>query len=230
MMIQEQAKSRAPESVIQQFISGVKNNKESELKLVLKSDGSSSLEALKQAVAALVMPKNVSIRVIHSDVGHFSDSDISLGQASGALLIGFNINLNALLKKKAENLKIEMRSFDIIYELTDYLSDLVKGMIQIEMHEVAIGKLDVLAIFFGKGKEMVVGGKVIEGKAKGRIKFRLIRNDEIIGGGDLLSVYRNKDEVKEVGEGEECGCKVHTNKKIEEHDIIEFLEQQELKE
>ena len=98
------------------------------------------------------------------------------------------------------------------------------------MHEVAIGKLDVLAIFFGKGKEMVVGGKVIEGKAKWRIKFRLIRNDEIIGGGDLLSVYRNKDEVKEVGEGEECGCKVHTSKKIEERDIIEFLEQQELKE
>jgi len=229
MLIQEQAKSRAPESVIQQFISGVKNNKESELKLVLKSDWSSSLEALKQAVAAIPMPKNVSIRVIHSDVGHFSDSDISLWEASGALLIGFNINLNALLKKKAENLKIEMRSFDIIYELTDYLSDLVQGMIQIEMHEVAIGKLDVLAIFFGKGKEMVVGGKVIEGKAKGRIKFRLIRNDEIIGQGDLLSVYRNKDEVKEVGEGEECGCKVHTSKKIEEHDIIEFLEQQELK-
>jgi len=125
-MIQAQVSSNSPESVIQQFVSSVKNNKESELKLVLKSDGSSSLEALKQAVAALVMPKNVSIRVIHSDVGHFSDSDISLAQASGALLIGFNINLNALLKKKAENLKIEMRSFEIIYELTDYLNDLVQ--------------------------------------------------------------------------------------------------------
>jgi translation initiation factor IF-2 len=102
-------------------------------------------------------------------------------------------------------------------------------MIQIEMEEVSIGKLDVLAIFYSKTKEMVIWGKVMEGKAKGRIKFRIIRNQEIIGGWDILSVYRNKDEVKEVGEGEECGCKVHTNKKIEEHDIIEFLEMQQVK-
>ena len=79
-----------------------------------------------------------------------------MGQASSALLLGFNINLNAILKKKAENLKVEMKSFDIIYELTDYLSDLVKGMIQIEMEEVSIGKLDVLAIFYSKTKEMVI--------------------------------------------------------------------------
>ena len=228
-LIQEHAKSNAPESAIQQFITGVKTNKESELRLILKSDGSSSLEALKQAVSGIVMPKNVTIRVIHTDVGHFSDSDIALWQASSALLLGFNINLNAILKKKAENLKVEMKSFDIIYELTDYLSDLVKGMIQIEMEEVSIGKLDVLAIFYSKTKEMVIWGKVMEGKAKGRIKFRIIRNQEIIGGGDILSVYRNKDEVKEVGEGEECGCKVHTNKKIEEHDTIEFLEMQQVK-
>jgi translation initiation factor IF-2 len=155
-MIQEHAKSNAPESAIQQFITGVKTNKESELRLILKSDGSSSLEALKQAVSGIVMPKNVTIRIIHTDVGHFSDSDIALGQASSALLLGFNINLNAILKKKAENLKVEMKSFDIIYELTDFLSDLVKGMIQIEMEEVSIGKLDVLAIFYSKTKEMVI--------------------------------------------------------------------------
>lgn len=228
-LIQEHAKKNAPESAIHQFISGVKTNKESELRLILKSDGSSSLEALKQAVAWVVLPKNVTIRIVHSDVWYFSDSDIALWQASSALLLGFNISLNALLKKKAENLKVEMKSFDIIYELTDYLSDLVKGMIKIEMEEISIWKLDVLAIFYSKSKEMVIWGKVIEGIAKWRIKFRIIRNQEIIWGWDLLSVYRNKDEVKHVWEGEECGCKVHTNKKIEEHDIIEFLEMQEVK-
>jgi translation initiation factor IF-2 len=132
----------------------------------LKSDGSSSIEALKQAVAGLQLPKNVNIKIVHTDVGHFNDSDISLAQASGALLLGFNISLNAILKKKAENLKIEMKSFDIIYELTDYLDKLLQGMIEYEKQEVVIGKLEVLGIFYSKFKDMTIWGKVSKEKPK----------------------------------------------------------------
>lgn len=229
-LIQEQAKKSSPESAIQQFLTGLKSwAKEAELRLILKSDGSSSLEALKQAIAGIQLPKSVTIKVIHTDVGHFNDSDISLGQASGALLIGFNITLNALLKKKAENLKIEMKSFDIIYELIDYINNLVQGMIEIEKHEVAIGKLEVLGIFYSKGKEMVIGGKIIEGKVKNKLKFRILRGEEIIGNGEIISLHKNKDEVKEMNEGEECGMKILSGKKIEMNDLLEFLEMQDVK-
>ncbi|MFA5747501.1 MAG: translation initiation factor IF-2 [Candidatus Absconditabacterales bacterium] len=228
-LIQDQIKKQSPDSAVQQFISQLKSGaKESELRLILKSDGSSSLEALKQAVDGIQLPKNVTVKVIHSDVGHFSDSDLSLAQASSALLMGFNISLNTILKKKAESMKIEMKNFDIIYELTDYLDKLLKGMIEIEKHEVVIGKLEVLAIFFRKAKDMTIGGKVIRGRIKSKIKFRVIKGEEILGNGELVSLHRNKDEVKEVGEGEECGLKIICGKKIEIGDIFEFFEMQDI--
>ncbi|MDD3263028.1 MAG: translation initiation factor IF-2 [Candidatus Absconditabacteria bacterium] len=219
------------ESAIQQFITGLQSGgkEAAELRLILKSDGSSSIEALKQAVDGIQLPKNVTIKIIHTDVGHFNDSDISLAQASGALLLGFNISLNAILKKKAENLKIEMKSFDIIYELTDYLDKLLQGMIEYEKHEVVVGKLEVLGIFYSKFKDMTIGGRIIEGKAKNKLKFRILRGEEILGNGDIVSLHKNKDQVKEMNEGEECGIKVLTGKKIEIGDILEFLEMQEIR-
>lgn len=227
----EHEKKSSPESAIQQFLTGLKSGgkEAAELRLILKSDGSSSIEALKQAVAGIQLPKNVNIKIVHTDVGHFNDSDISLAQASGALLLGFNISLNAILKKKAENLKIEMKSFDIIYELTDYLDKLLQGMIEFEKHEVVVGKLEVLGIFYSKGKDMTIWGKIIEGKAKNKLKFRILRGDEILGNGDIVSLHKNKDQVKEMNEGEECGVKVLAGKRIEVGDILEFWEMQEIR-
>lgn len=224
-------KTNDSESVIQQFMTELKSGwrEAAELKLILKSDGSSSIEALKQAVDGIELPKNVIIRVIHADVWHFNDSDISLAQASGALLIGFNISLNAILKKKAENLKIEMRSFDIIYELTDYLEKLLQWLIEYEKEEVVIGKLEVLGIFYSKNKDMTIWGKILEGKAKNKLKFRVIRGEEILGDWNIVSLHKNKDQVKEMNEWEECGIKVLTPKKIEIGDILEFLEMHEIR-
>ncbi len=227
----EHEKKSSPESAIQQFLTGLKSGgkEAAELRLILKSDGSSSIEALKQAVAGIQLPKNVTIKIVHTDVWHFNDSDISLAQASGALLLGFNISLNAILKKKAENLKIEMKSFDIIYELTDYLDKLLQGMIEYEKQEVVVGKLEVLGIFYSKNRDMTIWGKILEGKAKNKLKFRILRGDEILGNGEIVSLHKNKDQVKEMGEWEECGIKVLTAKRIEVWDILEFWEMQEIR-
>lgn len=227
--VQEEIKKQNPESIVQQFVSQLKaGSTDSELRLILKSDGSSSLEALKQAVNALPLPKSVTLKIVHADVGHFNDSDLSLAQASSALLLGFNISMNALLKKKADNLKIEMRNYDIIYELTDYLTNLLQGMIEIEQHEVMIAKLDVLGVFFTKGKDMTIGGKVMFGDLKSKVKFTVYRGEDILCTGNLLSLHKNKDEVKKVTEGEECGLKVMTGKKIEIGDRMEFFEMQDI--
>ena len=227
-LIQEQVNKTADDSIVKQFISQIQANVFwAELKLILKSDWSSSLEALQQAVGAIQLPKNVTMRVIQASVGHFTESDLSLAQASWALLLGFNISMNALLKKKADSMKIEMKNFDIIYELVDYLDKLLLGMVEIEQHEVMFAKLEVLGIFFTKNKDMTIWGKVIFGKLHGKPKFTVLRGEDILCTGNVVSLHRNKDEVREVIEWDQCGIKVTTGKKIEIWDIIEFFEMQD---
>ena len=230
--IKESEAKASRDGALQQFLAQLKagdQSKISELRLILKADGSSSLEALKQAVDGLSLPKNVTIKVVHSDVGYFGESDLSLAQASKALLIWFNISMNALLKKKAEGLKIEMKVFDIIYELTDYLNNLLLGMVEVEKEEVIVGKLEILGVFHTETREMTVGGRVKEGKVKNKLKFRVYRGDDILTNGEILSLHRNKDEVKEVNAGEDCGMKVKIGKRIEMGDMLEFYEMQEVK-
>jgi len=228
-LIQEQVSQHSGDSVVRQFISQLQSGSVgAELKLILKSDGSSSLEALQQAVNGIQLPKNVTIKIIQANVWHFSDSDLSLAQASWALLLWFNISMNALLKKKADSMRIEMKNFDIIYELTDYLDKLLLGMVEIEQHEVMFAKLQVLGIFFTKYKDMTVWGKVIFGKLHGKPKFTVMRGEDILCSGNVVSLHKNKDEVKEIGEWDECGLKVTTGKKIEIWDIIEFFEMQDV--
>ena len=179
--IKESETKSTGDGALQQFLAQLKagdQSKVSELRLILKADGSSSLEALKQAVDGVSLPKN--IKVVHSDVGYFGESDLSLAQASKALLLGFNISMNAVLKKKAENLKIEMKAFDIIYELTDYLTNLLLGMVEVEKEEVVVGKLEILGIFHTETREMTIGGMVRDGKVKNKLKFRVYRGDDIL--------------------------------------------------
>lgn len=230
-LIKSQEVSTASQSVVQDFLAQLWESDEMEktvLNLILKSDGSSSLEALKQAVSRVQTPDNVDMKVIHTDVWHFTESDLSLAQASKALILWFNVSINAVLKKKAEQMKIEMKNYDIIYELTNYLSDLTLWMIKYEEEEVVIGKLDLMGIFYTKWKEMVVWGKVIEWKVKNKSKFRIIRWEEIIANGEIKSLHKNKDEMKEISLGDECGMKVKVWKKLEIWDILEFWEMQEI--
>ena len=231
--IKEKESKSSNDWALQQFLSQLKawdQSKVSELRLILKADGSSSLEALKQAVEGIALPKNVTIKVVHSDVWYFWESDLSLAQASKAILLWFNISMNAILKKKAESLKIEMKVFDIIYELTDYLNNLLQGMVEVEKEEVVVGKLEILWVFHTETREMTVWGIVKEWKIRNKLKFRVYRGDDILTNWEILSLHRNKDEVREVGEGEDCGMKVKIWKKIEVWDILEFYELQDKKE
>ncbi len=231
--IKEKEAKSSNDWALQQFLSQLKagdQSKISELRLILKADWSSSLEALKQAVDGITLPKNVTIKVVHSDVWYFWESDLSLAQASKAILLWFNISMNAILKKKAESLKIEMKVFDIIYELTDYLNNLLQWMVEVEKEEVTVWKLEILWVFHTETREMTVGWIVKEWRIRNKLKFRVYRWDDILANWEILSLHRNKDEVKEVWEGEDCGMKVKIWKKIEVWDILEFYELQDKKE
>ena len=231
--IKEKEAKSSNDWALQQFLSQLKawdQSKISELRLILKADWSSSLEALKQAVDGITLPKNVTIKVVHSDVWYFWESDLSLAQASKAILLWFNISMNAILKKKAESLKIEMKVFDIIYELTDYLNNLLQWMVEVEKEEVVVWKLEILWVFHTETREMTVWGIVKEGRIRNKLKFRVYRGDDILTNWEILSLHRNKDEVREVWEWEDCGMKVKIWKKIEVWDILEFYELQDKKE
>ncbi len=228
--IQDIERSQNQWWAMQDFLSNLWDNENiAELRLILKSDWVSSLDALRQAVELVPLWDNVRIKIVHSDVWNFSESDLWLAQASKSMLLGFNIWINASLKKKADNQKVQVKTFDIIYELTEYLEKLTTWMIVIEQEEVLIWKLEVLAIFYSKSKEMVVWGKVIDWKITNQATFRVTRWEDILSDGNLISLQKNKDEVKEVPAWDECGIKVKTGKKIQEWDILEFYEMQDKK-
>lgn len=130
--------------------------------------------------------------------------------------------------KKADQMKITVKTYDIIYEMIDYIDGILKGMIKIELKEVTIGMLTILGVFYKKEKEMIIGGKVIEGKVKNGVDFRLRRKgdsgeDEVVGQGKVTSLKREQENVNEVAIGHECGMKVRVSKKVVEGDRLEFF-------
>lgn len=220
--VQDQEHRNQVSGGAQSVLSKIAQGEITQLKLLIKSDSSGSLEAVKHAIGKIVPPENMDIKVIHTDVGNFSESDLSLAQASGGVMVGFNLPLNANFKKKAEQMKIELKNFDIIYELIEYIEAVLKGMIKIELKEVVIGKLEILGIFYKKEKDMIIGGKILEGEARNGASFRVLRGEEIFTTGKITSLQKGQDNVSKITEGHECGMKVKVSKKIEMGDFLEF--------
>jgi translation initiation factor IF-2 len=195
------------------------------INLVVRADSWGSLEALKFSVASLPMPENIELRIVHSDIGNFSESDLDLARASGSLMIGFNNAITLNLKKKAEQYKLVLKSFDIIYELGDYLVDFAKGKVVVELKEVDIGKLETLAIFYRKGSDTIMWGKVTEWEIRNGAHFRIIRgtgDDAEVLTGKVTSLQKEQNSVDKLGTGHECGMKVKISKKVEVGDVLEL--------
>lgn len=216
-------------STLWSFLEQMKKNDGAVLKIVCKANGPSSLEAMKQALNNIPLPKNVSFKIIHSGIGDISESDIGLAQVSEGIVLGYNVACSALLKKRAENSKVSVKLFDIIYALTDYIEQIMKDMVEKEYREVERGKLEILGVFYKKEKTMIIWGKVIEGKIGNGMKFRVENEDpDQVIGGEITSLQRETNSVKEVSEGYECGMKVKVSKKLNEGMILTFYEMEEI--
>lgn len=224
--IVEQERTTQGDNSLAQLVSKIQSGDTVQLNVIVKADSFGSLEAVKYALQSITPPENLAIKIVHADVGNFGESDLSLAQASNALMLGFNISLNASLVKKAEQLKLTMKNYDIIYEMTDYIDLILKGMIVIEEKEVYIGKLNLLGIFYKKEKEMIIGGKVIDGEIRNGAFFRVKRGEgeaeEIYTTGKVTSLKREQENVDKVAVGYECGMKIKVGKKVVEGDILEF--------
>ena len=191
-----------------------------ELNVILKSDVHGSSEALKTAIEKISHPE-VKTKIILSEIGMINETDISLAKASNAVLIGFNVKANREAKKISEDQKIEIKYFNIIYEAIEYIEKRLSGLLEPDTKEISLGAAEVQKIFqvskFGK----IAGSKVIEGEIQNKSKARLVRDGNVVYDGEILSIFREKNAVKEVKNGLECGISLKDFIDFKEKDIIE---------
>ena len=205
---------------ITELSSDVKEGKVKELKIVLKADVAGSLEAIKNSLKN-ISTAEVKINVIHEGVGDISESDINMAVASSALVIGFRIKADADVMNLARRENIKISIYDIIYQLIDDLSAALSGLLEPEIIDTEIGRMEVLAVFRTAKNEKIVGGKVTTGKIENGSQVRITRNKDTIGEGKIINLQQSKKDTSEVLEGFECGLKVATPTKILVGDILE---------
>mgnify|MGYP000008712324 FL=1 len=200
--------------------SAFKDNKIKELNIIIKSDVQGSSEAIKTAILN-IKNEEVLPKIIHSDIGLITETDVSLARASNAVLIAFNVKPSKEAKKMAEHNKIEIKYFNIIYEVLDFIKSNLSGMLKPSIEEQIIGSAEVMEIFkvskFGK----VAGSKVMEGEINQDSNARLIRDGNIVYTGKISSIYREKNATKQVSAGLECGIILKDFADYKEKDIIE---------
>lgn len=213
-------------NVLQSFMAKISEWQQTTLNLIIKADSVGTLEAVKYAIGHVELPENIGLKYVHSAVWSVNASDISLAEASEAVVVCFNVSLSASIKKAADTKNVVLKSYDIIYELTDYLERLALWLVKVEEKEVTIGAMDVLAIFYKKWKEMILWGKVAEWKITNGAYFYIKRGEweelEEVWKWKITSLKRDKENVNEVAEGHECGIRVKVAKKIQEWDTLSF--------
>jgi len=195
------------------------NNKE-ELNIIIKSDVQGSSEALKSAITKIEHPE-VKANIILSDIGMINESDVSLAKASNALLIGFNVKPNNQAKKLAEQQHVEIKYFNIIYEVLELIEKGLSGLLEPEVKETVIGTAEILKVFKVSDAGKIAGSKVTEGEITNKAKARLIRDGAVVYTGEILSIFREKNQVKEVKNGVECGISLKDFIDFKEKDVIE---------
>ena len=198
-----------------------------ELNIIIKSDVQGSSEALKMAINK-IEHSEVEAKIILSDIGMINETDVSLAKASNALLIGFNIKPNREAKKLAEEQKIEIKYFNIIYEALDYIEKSLSGLLEPDIKETVLGSAEILKIFKVSSAGKIAGSKVVSGEIKSKSKARIIRDGVVVYNGEILSIFREKNQVKEVATGLECGISIKDFKDFKENDVIESYISEEI--
>jgi len=191
-----------------------------ELNIIIKSDVQGSSEAIKTAILN-IKNEEVLPKIIHSDIGLITETDVSLARASNAVLIAFNVKPSKEAKKMAEHNKIEIKYFNIIYEVLDFVNDSLSGLLKPDIKEQAVGSAEVQTIFTVSKVGKVAGSKVIEGEIVNNLNARLIRDGNVLYTGAINSIFREKNAAKQVTAGLECGITLKDFADFKEKDVIE---------
>ena len=199
-----------------------------ELNLVVKGDVDGSVEALSDSLIKLSTPE-IQVNVLHKGVGAISESDVTLAAASDAIIIGFQVRPSAAARKEAEKEGVEIRLYSVIYKAIEEVKDAMEGLLSPEIKEEVAGTAEVLQTYHISKVGTIAGAIVRDGRIKRSNKVRVIRDGIVIYTGELGSLKRFKDDVKEVVSGYDCGLSVQGYNDIKEGDLIEGFEEVEVK-
>ncbi len=221
----EQAISAQQKTTLENLFTQMGENEQLELKVVVKADVQGSAEALQNAIAQLGTEK-VTVRFIHSGVGNVTETDVTLASASDAIIIGFNVNLDAKGKEAKSREGVDVRLYTVIYDAIDDVRAAMEGLLAPEIREEVIGHCEIRAIFSSAKQGMVFGGLVTDGKITRNGLARVLRNNKVVYNGHIASLKRFKDDVREVAQNYECGI-VMDFPEIEVGDVVEVFERVE---
>ena len=205
------------------------DNKEDkdELNIIIKSDVQGSSEALKMAIHKITHDE-VKPNIILSDIGMINETDVSLAKASNAILIGFNVKPNREAKKLAEEQKVEIKYYNIIYEALEYVEKGLSGLLEPDIKETVSGSAEIQKVFKVSNAGKIAGSKVTDGEIKNKSKARIIRDGVVVYDGEISSIFREKNQVKEVKTGLECGISIKDFIDFKEKDVIESFLAEEI--
>ena len=210
-------------NTMEQMFAKIKAGVAKEMAVVIKADVQGSVEALAGTLAK-IGNEEVKVNVVYGGVGPISESDVTLAKASGAVIIGFNVRANSQAREIAKRDNIDIRYYSIIYEVADDVRNVVTGMLAPRFKEAFIGYAEIREVFNITKTGKVAGCMVTQGIIKRGCKVRLLRDNVVIHEGDLSTLKRFKDEVKEVREGYECGMALVNYQDIQKGDMIECFE------
>jgi translation initiation factor IF-2 len=205
---------------LEQMMAQAKTSGRKEFPLVIKADVQGSLEAIIGALDKLAT-EEVAARVLHAGVGGISESDVTLAEASGVPIIAFNVRANKEAREAAERAGIEIRYYNIIYDLVDDVKKAMSGLLPPTLRETMLGNAQILEIFKVSKVGNIAGCKVTDGTVERGANVRLIRDNVVIHEGKLSQLKRFKDDVREVGAGMECGMAFENYQDMRQGDVIE---------
>jgi len=212
---------------LEQMFLEIESGETQELPIVLKADTNGTVEAISASLDKMATDE-VKVRILHSGVGGINESDVTLAQASNALIIGFNVRANAQARDLAKRENADIRYYSIIYNLTDDMRDMLTGMLAPEERESFLGNAEILEVFNVSKMGKVAGCRVTEGLVRRGSSVRLLRDDVVIHEGKLATLRRFKDDVRDVRDGMECGMSFENYQDLKQGDVIECFDVEQI--
>jgi len=208
------------------LFSQIKEGEMKDLNIILKADVQGSVEAIKDSLVKL-SNEEVRVKVIHSAAGGINESDVTLAKVSNAIIIGFNVRPDSLAGAMADKEKVDLRLYSVIYDAINDVEAAMKGMLAPTYKEVALGTAEVRKVFKASNIGTIAGSYITSGHLVRNALVRVIRDSVVVYDGKIESIKREKDDVREIAEGYECGIKIEKYNDIKELDILECYEMQE---
>ncbi len=228
MELREKGLNKNKHVTLEDLFSQLQAGEVQDLNIIVKADVLGSVEALRQSLVK-ISNDEVRVNVIHGNVGTISESDVLLASASNAVIIGFNVRPSLSVTRMAEQEDVELKTYRIIYEAINDIEKAMKGMLKPEFKEVVQGSVEVRDVFKIPNGTVIAGAYVLNGKVTRNSQLRLVRDGIVIHEGNVSSLRRFKDDVKEVNTGYECGIAIENFNDIKEGDIIESFIIEEIK-